>query len=231
MSLRLRRLVLVVAAAALAVGACGSGSDGQGAAPSLPTTTTTRPTTTTPEDALAMDWRATFETRLPNGWFVRDCEGDRLNVCVYDGKRFLGDIELNPGYPLAREDSGKNPQEVARKLANDMITHFRRDRAQGCAAFTFEGETVRDVTVGTKPGARGGFTLTDSDGRVVERVINYYLVVDDTYAIINADAYVEDGGCLGPTEYDPSFAPTDIAELESHLDQLVAATPTSVTAP
>lgn len=218
-------LVSVAALMAVSLGACGQDSDDRAGAPE---TTTAGPTTT---ESLAMDWTAPFETRLPNGWVVRECEGDRLNVCVYDGMDFLGDIELNPGYPLASEDVGQDPQEVARKLAGDMITHFRADRAEGCAAFSFAPDPVRDVTVGGQPGAKGGFILTDGNGQAVERVINYYVVLEDSYAIINADAYADEGGCLGPTEYDPTFAPGDIAELQPYLDQLVAAAgPPSVTA-
>lgn len=213
---------LLAAALLLASAACADPDDNAAPTPtSAPSTTTT----TTPSVRFAMDWKNGFETRLANSWIIRDCEGDRLNVCIYDGDAFIGDIELNPDYPLDPGDKGADPGAVATRLAHDMINHFGDDRAKGCATFTYKPDTVVDATVGGRPGASGGFTLVDRSGRVVERVRNYYVVTGNKYAIVNADAYAERGGCLGPSEYDPSLTPENFAELETYLDQLVAATP------
>jgi hypothetical protein len=217
------RPVAVASAALILLAACGAGD--RTAAPSPAQSTTTTPT----RDQPAMSWTSPFEVTVPNGWTIRDCEGERLNVCVYDGSRSLGDIELNTDYPLDSIDVGRDPAATAHKLAEAMTAHFRDDRARGCSAFTFTGDTVRAASVGGKPSARGGFTLTNREGRVVERVINYYLVEGAKFAIVNIDAYVSEGGCLGPTEYDPTFTPADLDKLEPHLDSLVAATPTTAT--
>ena len=212
-----RRWRLGAAIAVVVLGACGNDDES--------TSPPTSASTTQDDQTLVVDWTGTFETGLPNGWMVRDCEGDRTNVCVYDGDDFLGDIELVAGYPLESGDEARDPQIVAQEAAADMVTHFRADRAQGCATFTFEAEPVSEAVVGGEPGARSGFTLTDNSGRVVERVINYYAIVGDQMSIINTDAYVEEGGCLGPSETDPSFTPDNLAQLEPHLDNLIANSP------
>ncbi|HVM10016.1 MAG TPA: hypothetical protein VM345_16235 [Acidimicrobiales bacterium] len=224
------RMMLLVAAATLAVAAaCGADDASRAVQPDATSTTApAAPTTTSaPDETLTLDWQRSFETALPNGWVIRDCEGERLNVCVHDGSKLIGDIELNPGYPLDKDDIGVDAQSVARRLAADMITHFRKDRSEGCAPFTFVADPVTDVVIDGKPGARGGFRLTDANGRVVERIINHYLVIGEKYAIVNTDAYVASGGCLGPTEYDPTFEPEALAELEPYLDRLLVATRTA----
>ena len=238
MTARTARLLLAIAAAAAAASGCGTAEDAL-TSPTVVTTTTTTPTTTTttsptttttaPPSTLpaieAMSWTGPFEIGLGNGWAVRDCEGDRTNVCIFDGSTLLGDVELLTGYPLEDGDEDEDPQVVAEQWALGMIEHFREDRAMGCPDFTFTGDTVRRTSVGGRPGARGGFTLSDASGRVVERVINYYVIVDERAAIVNTDAYVAEGGCLGPSEYDPSFTPDRLAVLEPLLDELIAATP------
>lgn len=244
MSARTAQLLLTIASAAAAASGCGTNGDAL-TSPTVVTTTTitttitttttptTTPTTTTtttapsstPPASEAMSWTSPFEIDLGNGWAARDCEGDRTNVCVFDGSTLLGDVELLTGYPLEEGDEDEDPQVVAEQWALGMIEHFREDRATGCPDFTFTGDAVRPTSVGGRPGARGGFTLSDASGRVVERVINYYVIVDERAAIVNIDAYVAEGGCLGPSEYDPSFTPDRLAVLEPLLDALIAATP------
>ena len=211
------RLALVVAVAG--VGACSTNEDSRSASASTSTSIAGM------EEPLVINWTGSFETELPNQWLVRDCEGERTHACVYDGDAFLGDVELVASYPLEPDDRERDPQVVATEAAADMVNLFRTDRAEGCAAFTFEGEAVSDATVGGQPGARGGFTLTDDSGRVVERVINHYVVVGEQMSVINTDAYVEEGGCLGPSETDPSFTPDNLAEFEPFLDRLIADSP------
>lgn len=167
-----------------------------------------------------------LETSLPNGWVVRDCDGERTNVCVYDGTQLLGDVELLSGYPLSPTDDPSDPQGTAITWAQRMITTFRDERAVTCPGFAFAPLEIRDVRVGGRSGARGGFTLTDASGRVVEHVINHYVLVDGAMNIVNTDAYATSGGCLPPSDIDPSFTPDRLAELDNGvLDRLVAGSP------
>lgn len=221
--MRARQVVLTVIGIAALAAACSSGTDDEAAAPS---TTGASTSSTTPGEPLTVDWRGEFETPLPNGWTMRSCEGERTNVCIYEGPTFLGDIELLGGYPLSPEDDPAQPKTVALAWARRMIEHFRGDRAEGCADFTFTPIEPREASVGGLPGARGGFDLSDRDGNTVERVINHYVVVDGAITIINTDAYAIDGGCLTPSEIDPSFTPEHLAALDEELlDRIIADSP------
>lgn len=207
--------VAVVFSLASLLGACSPGTDS-----SRPLRSTT---TVEPAPPITVLWRQPFLTPLPNGWRIRDCEGDRVHVCVYDGNDLLGDIELLAGYPLSPSDTVADPQRVAVGWAEAMVATFRQERAEGCASFGFRVLEPRPITVGGRAGARGGFELTDSGGQVVERVVNHYVVVDGTMTIINTDAYARTGGCLPPSELDPSFTPDAAAELDAGLlDRIVA---------
>lgn len=218
-----RALRLILTGLVLLGSSCSADPD-QESAP-----TTAPPATTEPAAGagpIPVEWSDTTEVALPNGWTVRDCEGSRTHVCVHDGAEFLGDIELLAGYPLGPEDDAGDPEAVAATWAQRMIDEFRADRAKGCPAFTFTPLAVTRLTVGGQPGARGGFTLSDERGRVVEHIINHYAPVDGHMTIINTDAYVTSGGCLPPADDSPSFAPDDLADLDRGiLDRIAAGSP------
>lgn len=225
-----RTLALIITGIAAVGAACSSSDSSESTSPSTtaPTTTTVvEPTTTTlPTEPIRVDWSEPGEVPLPNGWTLRECDaGTRTNVCVYDGTKRLGDVELLPSYPLGPDDDASDPEATALAWANRMIEHHGRDRAEGCAPFTFRPLPVSAATVGGRRGARGGFTLTNADGVVVEHVVNHYVLVDGAMTIINADAYAEQGGCLPPSEEDPSFAPDQLADFEPILARLVADSP------
>lgn len=219
------RIPALIALLGLALVGCSQPDDATaGPAPSPGTTSPAAPdpSESPAEGSSALDWHGPFELTLPNGWTVRDCEGDRVDACVEAGGTFLGDVELLPGYPLTDEQTAREGDAVLTELAEGFLAHFEEDRAAGCAGFSFVADEVRDVTVGGQPGKRASFSLLDADGATVERVINHFTLQDGTYAIVNTDAYVTEGGCLGPSETDASFVPSDLATLEPHLDRLVA---------
>jgi hypothetical protein len=220
-----RVLPLFIGGLAFVGAACSSGSE------ETSTPSTVAPTTTAVVnlEPIGVDWTDTAEVPLPNGWSVRDCEGDRPHVCIYDGAELLGDIELLAGYPLSTDDDASDPAALAAAWARRMIDDFRTDRGNGCAAFTFSPLEVAELTVGGEQGARGSFTLTDERGNVVEHVINHYVVIDGRMTIINTDAYALDGGCLPPADDSPSFTPEHLAELDGGiLDRIVAGSPAVV---
>lgn len=223
-----RTALTILLVIAVSLGACTGGdpiAQPPPAAPSPGGEPTETPSPSPTERDLAVRWTGAFELALPNGWTVRDCEGDRTHVCVHDGGGLLGDVELLTGYPLDEAQKEREPATVLDQLAEGFLTHFREDRAAGCPDFAFVADDVQEVTVGGQPGARASFSLVDGDGRTVERVVNHFTLHGDGYAIVNTDAYVETGGCLGPSEYDPSFSPEDLASLEEHLDRIVADSP------
>lgn len=223
-----RTLAALMAIAALSSTGC-SVSDGATAGPSPSATETEHdapePTPSSTDEVLGVDWAGGFEISLPNDWSVRDCPGDRLDACVQAGDAMLGDVELLKGYPLDEDQRTQDEEAVLAALAEGFLEHFRDDRAVGCPEFEFAADEVRDASVGGQPAKRAAFSLTDDDGRVVERVVNHFALQGPTYVIVNTDAYVTDGGCLAPSEYDASFAPSDLATFERYLDQLVADSP------
>ncbi|MDP8931283.1 MAG: hypothetical protein M3O70_22610 [Actinomycetota bacterium] len=217
----------LLAVIAVVVSACAAQASATAPpAPSGDAQPETTPTLIAPSDPdLVMNWAAAFSLALPNGWVVRDCDGERTTVCLYDGDVVLGDIELLAAYPLDPDQVRQTPQALLRDWAADFVTQFREDRAQGCSTFTFTEDEPTDAVVGGQPATRAAFTLTDDSGHVVERVITYYTLQANTVTIVTIDAYVDDGGCLGPSEHDPSFRPQHLAELEPYLNRLIAHTP------
>ncbi|MBW3619490.1 MAG: hypothetical protein KY461_04545 [Actinobacteria bacterium] len=232
MSVRIPTLLLALV---LALAACSRTPDDATAEPAPspgdPSPTTPDPSGSPADGSFAMDWHAPFELTLPNGWTVRDCAGDRTDACVDADGEFLGDLELLTGYPLTEDQAAAEPAAVLSGLAHDFLAHFEEDRAAGCPGFTFVADEVRDAPVGGQPGKRASFSLRDADGAVVERVINHFTLQDGTYAIVNTDAYVTEGGCLGPSETDASFVPSGLATLEPFLDRLVAETDLTTASP
>lgn len=223
-----RTLVPLLAIAVLVSLAGCSPTDGATAQPSPPSGTeqaTASPGPSPDTDSFVVDWTGSFALSLPNGWSVQDCEGDRMDACVYDRDGMLGDVELLTGYPLDERQTGQDQATVLAELASGFLEHFHDDRAAGCPDFEFVADDVRDTTVGGQPSKRAAFSLLDSHGQVVERVINHFTLQGDGYAIVNTDAYATEGGCLGPSEYDASFTPGNLATMEEYLDRLVADSP------
>lgn len=226
----------LLASLLLAVG-CGSGEPASPTPSSPPTASPTggpvatpEPTPSTPtegtvdEPITGASWQEPFELTLPSGPVVRGCEGDRLDLCVYDGDEYIGGSELSQ-YPVAAEDVGADPAELIRARATDFLEHFREDRAQGCADFTYEAHDLEEATLGGEPALRASFTLRDADGRIVERVINHFTFHRENVWLATTTAYAETGGCLAPPEYDPWFRPEHLDVYEQDLEALLAGTP------
>lgn len=189
------------------------------AAPPLPSPD---PTPTVIE-AIGVDWnRDDVEVTLSDRWTVRGCEGDAPLLCVFDGDRLAGDVELgqfSAGSDLL--DTVDLPTAL-RAHADDFLQAMEDDRAIGCADFSFEAMAVTDTDVGGEPAVRTGFVLRDDQGRQVERVVVHVTVRGETMWTVNASAYVQDGGCL-PAEQD--FEPATLEEFEPYLDAIVRGTP------
>lgn len=225
------RVLPVIVAGMLLVGACGSEADdsttptsrsGNGSTDSTTSTTSTS-VPPDPGEPIVIDWEDPVETSLTNGWTVRECgEGDRVHVCVHDGDELLGDIEVLGGHPVEASDDAA---EVALDQARRMVEDFRADRAQGCPDFAYEAVEPSYAVVGGRDGARGGFRLIDGTGTVVEAVVVYFVVVERELTLVHTDAYARSGGCLPPSEIDPSFTPERLAAFEGLLDRIVEGSP------
>lgn len=170
----------------------------------------------------------TLEVILDNGWTIRSCEGDAPLLCVLDGDRLLGDIELAE-YPAEGDLTGAEDLAAAlRARGRDFLRSMEEDREIGCPDFAFQEVDVRDATVAGGLAVRTGFVLRDAGGREVERVVIYVTLHEGAMWVVNASAYRGDGGCLSPEQ---DFAPADLEAFEPHLDALVRGTPLPEFAP
>ena len=176
--------------------------------------------------SLRADWiDDEVEVRLDNGWVVRGCEGAAPLLCVHDGDRILGDVELGQ-FPAGEELLTDDPVAALLAHGRDFLAGMEEDRAVGCPAFAFEAMPPTSAVVDGGPAARMGFALRDGAGREVERVIVHVTVRDGTLWSVTASAYVDEGGCL-PSEQD--FDPATLAVFEPALDALVRGTPLPTT--
>ncbi|MBS3941252.1 MAG: hypothetical protein KG028_09875 [Actinobacteria bacterium] len=169
---------------------------------------------------LVADWeRDDVRVELPIGWTVERCEGEAPLLCVMDGERQAGFLEVGR-YPLPETYDGDATAYLAATQA-DFVASFRADRATGCPRFTFEAVPSINAVVGGHPGLRGGFRLVDDDGREVERHVVYWTVADGEHVTVTVPAYATDG-CLGSMG---EFTPEDLGLVALYLDHLVAQTP------
>lgn len=168
---------------------------------------------------IVADWEGGTRVELPNGWAVEGCEGDAPLLCVVDGERQVGFLELG-SYPLPTDPDRDDADHLASAMA-DFVDGMRADRATGCPDLEFETVPAIEATIGGEPGLRGGFRLVDDTGREVERHLLYWTVVDDRHVTVTVPAYAEDG-CLAAMG---EFTPEDLGLVALYLDDLVARTP------
>lgn len=170
--------------------------------------------------ALVADWeRDDVAVELPGGWVVQGCEGDAPLLCVTDGDRQVGFLELGR-YPLPDDHEGDDRAYLAAAM-DSYVEGMRADRAQGCPDLTFEPIPAIDRLVGGEPGLRGGYRLVNGEGREVERHVQYWTVVGGDHVSVTVPAYAADG-CL---EAMGEFSPEDLGLVALHLDRLVGDTP------
>lgn len=233
-----RRVTLTIAAVLAIAGCAGeteagappvtgaptdSPSPTQPAEPSSPATPSA-PASPADDEPVVASWTDDVTVTLGD-WTVGRCdEGDAPLLCVRDGDQILGDLALH-SFPMEPALEWVSLERAAQEQAETFVESFTSDRAEGCGDFTFTADPVRPTVVGGHPGSTTGFTLTDDDGRVVERVLVSITAYDGHYWLVQTDAYVADGGCLPPSETDRSFAPEDLADVEPFLAAVIAGTP------
>lgn len=195
--------------------ACGTSQAGTPDDPAQPPYDSVTPVTA--------DWTDHAVTvTLDNGWTVQRCEGDAPLLCVLDGSRIVGDIELAE-YPAGDDLASDAVGGALRARAEGFLDSMRTDRAEGCPDFAFNAMDVTDATAHEAPAVRTGFSLTNGTGKEVERVVVHLAFHDRALWSINASGYVRDGGCLSDESQD--FTPSDLRAFEPYLDALVEGTP------
>jgi hypothetical protein len=191
--------------------------------PGAPSSEEPTPEPTDAWPVMVVDWQRPFHIDLPNGWVLRDCEGEAPLVCVADGDRHVGAIELG-AYPAP---DGVEQDVLAHLLAHatTFLDDMRADRAAGCPGTTFEPIAAEPFDVGGTPGVRAGFLMRNAAGDVAEHHVLYWAVDAGTQFVITAAAYAEDG-CM---ERLGEFAPDNLVTALPAIDRMVQQTPLFLT--
>lgn len=216
-------LVAVLAAGCTtAGGAIGTPSP---TAPSSPSPTTT-PTTAEPEPIAASWAQGAPDTELPDGWVLRDCEGDAPIVCVHRGDELVGTLafaSFPPDGPLVGATDGAEVVEALRAHGTMRMQGLVDDRAIGCGEdYVGSVDDHVDLLVGGQPGVRSGFTAVQA-GELAEHVVTYATISEGQLWLLVAEAAAE-GTCMGDSELE-LFAPADLDAFLPILDRVVAGTP------
>lgn len=210
-----RRAVL---GAAVVVAVLAAGCDGDEESTSTTSTTAagTATTTTTAAEELVVDWTdPALDADLGGGYRARHCEGDAPLLCVEQGGKVLGVVELFDYPPTGQ-------QALADRIEG-LYRSVRADRGEVCPR---GHEFVGDPPVPAKPaghdGLRYGFTVRLAGGQPSERTIAWMFQRGEVVTVVQAAAY-EPAGCLPPEGEGGVFRVAALDAFEPYLERLVAA--------
>jgi hypothetical protein len=182
----------------LSAGAC---SDSERSSDDRGSTTTTDPDGDG-SAAITIDWDVDADgVELPEGWSLHDAEGDGPFLEVRRGE-VAGLLETT-SFPVESIDTlrggaGNDASRRAslRAYAEDFVSTFRADRAEGCGAgYGYEPSPI-DVFEGPDgPLVAYGFTGTLADGSPSEGIAAIAGIHDDQLVLVTATAS-DEGGCL-----------------------------------
>lgn len=211
-----RRSLVVALGVLLLAGGCARGLEPDTGAPTEPAPTVagpTQPTPTGPGGAQAVDWSEGFVV-LDNGWTIESCQGDAPILCVRDGDRPVGTVEVST-YPA---DGTALTDRVA-----DLYRMVEQDRASTCGAdHVLDTDEPVAATVGGAEGLRYGFALRGPDGAVTEASHAYMVELAGALYVVNAAAQAT-GSCPGGLE--GAFTPADLDAFAAYLPGIAAGLP------
>jgi hypothetical protein len=165
---------------------------------------------------------------LGNGWSVGACGGTGPFMCVRQGGRNVGVIELSTfpvesfTIPAFREAIGRGDTTAAlTALANDLYRSVRQDRGTICGkGYTLDALPPKAATVSGGPGLHYGFTGRN-DGAVVESQESYSTLRDGRVVIQSASAFATTGCMVAEAG---ELTPDQLTEFAPFFERLVAAT-------
>jgi hypothetical protein len=223
-----------VAAVALVLGGCGPpvGAPASVVAPTTPAASPApdeRPVAGPDSPVLApivSDWVDAVPVALAGGASVAPCTGDALMLCVTRDGADLGILELatfEVPAELAAATDRPSLDAALRSWAAGHLAWVEDDRRAGCGDdHTVARTTPVAGTLGGVPGVRTGFEVR-RDGVLVEKVVTWVTVRDDTLVIVGADA-ARTGSCMAGGDL-VLWQPDDLVEHLDELDRVVAGTP------
>lgn len=173
---------------------------------------------------LRVDWndRPAAPIDLGDGWSVQGCEGDAPFMCIEQDDQPVGTVELvRLPRPTDTLPDAEPSASQLRAQARAVLSAHVPDRREACP--DDHDVTVDDVAlveVAGGPGARYGFTVTDGEGTVVERVIGHLTVDSEDLVLIVANARTA-ATCVVDEEF-TGFAPDTLQRFAPHLDRIAA---------
>ncbi|MFP5308354.1 MAG: hypothetical protein ACLGIR_02110 [Actinomycetes bacterium] len=174
---------------------------------------------------IVSDWVDAEPVALAGGASVAPCPGDALMLCVTRDGADLGILELATFEAPAELAAADRPSLDAalRSWAAEHLAWVEDDRRAGCGD---DHAVVRTrpatVTLGGVPGVRTGFEV-HLDGVLVEKVVTWVTVREDTLVIVGADG-ARTGSCMAGGDL-VLWQPEALVEHLDELDRVVAGTP------
>lgn len=218
-----RRPALVIALAiTVGLGACTSDDDGPTDDDVPRPTTTTAASSGDESDPITIDWDLDDSgAELSEGWSLHDAEGDGPFVEVRRDGEVVGLLETT-NFPIEsigtlRGGAGDDASRRAslRAYAEEFVSTFRADRAEGCGAdYRYDPEPIELFEGPGGPLVAYGFTGALADGSPSEGIAAIAGIRDDQLVLVTATAS-DEGGCL-PAE-GPAFTTAVLDEFRPLL--------------
>lgn len=165
-----------------------------------------------------------FPWKHPDG-SSRSARGKGPFLCVSRDGAHAGSVELLrfplDGHGVISEalDRGTSEREALSAAASETIETVERDRRSGHGAdYRFVGEGPTAAAVAGEQGVRSGFRGM-RDGRVVERVVQYWVINGDSVCVMAATAAGRSGG----NGFEGEFEPETLEAFADVLSRIAAA--------
>lgn len=164
-------------------------------------------------------------TRLGDGWFVQDCEGDAPLLCFDSRRGGAGRAEMTifdlVNEPKIVADRDRYGDAVAlRRHARRYYRIFAADIEGGCPrGYSFHPLRPRDARVAGRDGVRYGFVVRSNTGARVERVVSFATVTRKRLVIVSAEGLTR-RACVAIEG--PTFKPRQLNTVEPYLARLAA---------
>lgn len=198
----------LMAAALLITTLSACGQDSQQPLPSDSSVTDSTNVVTAP----VVDWQTILgKTSAPANWQVEPCDVPTL-LCVEANGELVGTVErfVTPISELDVPTNG-SADVLLRSWVENHYETIQRDRETGDSTLTFTTQPPTDISVGSLPGLRYGFTTTQADSTLSDRTLGYVATDGEFFyvfatSVINGDPTGGFSSDAALTEFEPHFA-------------------------
>lgn len=224
----LRRFSGAIVLVLISIAGAACAADAEPGDTNAPTTSSPADSTTTsiPEGS-QIDWSdPTRSVELGDGFTIAACEGEAPILCVERNGEPVGIVEAQrySTDSLTFFDPEADDVENLTALADDFISAFRADRAEGCGdEYRLNPISVAPAVVGGEEGIVFGFEGRLASGDPSELNLHYATIIDGAVVSLSANAY-DDGGCPGPDGLG-EFDSATLVDFRPHLEALLRTIP------